>query len=264
MKKIALTSLLAALVASGASAASKNVLDGNPLYMPAKGHFVSETSIGSNSHNDHDWALTEHFGWGITDRFSIGLQSSVTERAFFENFSWNEIALDAAWRVMGEGAWKLDLVGGYEVTPMRAFHASLFDKEETFYFWNAGLRTGYVSKDWTLMAHANFIYANSRSFNWAYDDEMNTNHRLNLGFGGHWEFSDDWSAVATADYYKVLDKYFSADNPGVWELAGGLNFNFDATKYLGVYITKELAHVGEGTWEMQNGFGFGAKFGIDF
>lgn len=264
MKKVALTSLLAALVATGANAAAKNVLDGNPLYMPAKGHFVSETTVGSHSHEDHDWSLGERFGWGITDRFSIGLATSVTERQFFENFAWNEIGLDAAYRVLGEGAFKLDLVGGYEVTPMRAFHNSMLDKDLTTYFWTAGTRFGYVAKDWTLMARANFIYANSRSFNWAYDDEMNQNHILNLGFAGHWQFSDNWSGVASADYYKVLDSYFAAGNSGEWELTAGVNFNFDATKYLGVYITKELNHSAAGTWELEDGFGFGARFGIDF
>lgn len=264
MKKIALTSLLAALVASGANAAAKNVLDGNPLYMPAKGHFVSETAVSSHSHNDHDWSLGEEFGWGVTDRLALGLKTSVTERQFFENFAWNEIGVDAAWRIIGDGAWKLDAVAGYEVTPMRAFHHSFADKDETTYFWTLGVRGGYVAKDWTLAAHANFIYANSRSFNWAYDDELNQNHILNLGFNGHWRFSDVWSAVAGAEYYKVMDSYFAAGNSGEWELSAGLNFNIDTTKYVGAYITKEVAHVAAGAWELQDGFGFGAKFGIDF
>lgn len=262
MKKIALTSVLAVLVATGANAA--HTLDGNPLYMPASGHFVSETSVESHSRNGHDWTLGERFGWGITDRITVGLKTSVTERSFFENFAWNEVALDAAYRLIDGCAWKLDLIGGYEVTPMRAFHNSLWEKDLTTYFWNLGVRGGYVTGDWTLMAHANFIYANSRSFNWAYDDELNTNHRLNLGFGAHWTFSDDWSAVATADYYKVLDSYFDGDNRGEWQLAAGVNFNLDDTKYIGVYVTKDIAHTDGGSWEAQGGIGFGAKFGIDF
>ena len=63
MKKIALTSVLAVLVATGANAA--HTLDGNPLYMPEQGHFVSETSVGSHSQQGHDWSLTErqNYGW---------------------------------------------------------------------------------------------------------------------------------------------------------------------------------------------------------
>lgn len=262
MKKIALTSLLAVFAATGANAA--NILDGNPLYMPGQGHFVSETSLGSHSKVGHDWSLAERFGWGITDRLMVAVKTSVSERSFFEDFSWNEVSLDAVYRLMDTGAWKLDLMGGYEATPMRAFSGSFWDKNDTTYFWNAGVRGGYMTQDWTVMAHANYIYANSRSFNWAYDDEMNTNHRLNLGFGAHWTFSDDWSAVATADYYKILDNYFAADNRGEWNLAAGVNFNFDPTKYLGAYITKDIVHSGEGSWETADGIGFGVKFGVDF
>ena len=262
MKKIALTSLLAVFAAAGANAA--NVIDGNPLYMPEKGHFVSETTLGSHSQNGHDWSLGERFGWGITDRLTVGVKTSVTERSFFENFSWNEVATDAAYRLIDDCAWKLDVTGGFEFTPMRAFHNSMWEKDMTTYSWIAGVRGGYMTEDWTLSAHANFIYINSEMFNWAYDDEINTNHRLNLGVAGHWVFSDQWSAIASADYYKVLDSYFDGDNRGAWELAAGVNFNLDATKYVGVYVTKDIVHSGEGSWEGQDGIGFGAKFGIDF
>ena len=261
MKKIALTSVLAVLATTGANAA--NVIYGNPLYMPQKGHFVSETVVGSHSENDQDWSLGERFGWGITDRLTVGLTTSVTEHAFFENFSWNEVAVDGAYRLIDDYAWKLDVLAGFEVTPMRAFHNSMWEKDMTTYSWIAGVRGGYMTEDWTLAAHANFIYTNSGMFNWAYDDEYTTNHNLNLGVAGHWTFSDRWSAIASADYYKTLDSYFDANNHGLWELAAGLNFNFDATKYLGVYISKDIVH-NDGGWESQDGIGFGAKFGIDF
>lgn len=262
MKKIALTSLLAALVASGANAAVKNVLDDNPLYMPAKGHFVSETTIGSASNATRDWTLGERFGWGITDRLAIAVQSSVTETGLFENFSWNEVALDAAWRLIGDGAWKLDVVGGYGVDSMRAYHHHFWDKDATIYAWTVGARGGYVNKDWTLMAHANFIYANSESFNWGNDTDMWANHMLNLGAAGHWQMSKYWSSVVTADYFKLLDHYSEAT--GSWELSAGLILNLDAAKYVGAYITKDIEHVASGDWEVQDGFGFSAKFGIDF
>ena len=261
MKKIALTSLLAVFAAAGANAA--NVIDGNPLYMPAQGRFVSETSLGSHSENDQDWKLTEHFGWGITDRIMVGLKTSVMEHAFFENFAWNEVAVDGTYRLIGDGAWKLDLTAGFEVDPMRAYHNSMWEKDMTKYSWIAGVRGGYMTEDWTLSAHANFIYTNSAMFNWAYDDEYTTNHNLNLGVAGHWTFSDRWSAIASADYEKVLDSYFDANNHGKWKLAAGLNFNFDETKYLGVYITKDIVH-NNGDWESEDGIGFGVKFGIDF
>ena len=264
MKKIALTSLLAMCVASGAQAAARNVMDGNPLYMPEQGHFFSETSLGSHTYDSRDWTVGERFGYGITDRLAVAAQTSMSEVGGFENFAWNEIAVDAAYRLIGDGAWKMDLLAGYGMTPMRAYHHNFADKHKTTYAWNAGVRGGYVDKDWTLMAHANFIYTNAEAFNWAYDDEMWATHRINVGFGGHWKMSDYWTGVVTADYYKILDRYSDPENRGYWDLTAGLNFSIDATKYAGLYFTKEINHVAKGVWDTADGLGFKVKFGVDF
>ena len=263
MKKIALTSLVAVFAVSGANAAAKNVLDGNPLYMPQKNHFVSETYLESNSQSTNEATLGEYFGYGITDRLMVGLETSVSEMDAFDTTSWNEVALDAKYRVIGDGAWKLDLTAGYGVDAMRAYHTDFLDKDATFYAWTVGVRGGYVQKDWTLMGRLNLIYANTESFNWN-EDEMWANHIVNLGFSGFWRMSDYWSGIVSADYYKVMDHYSSAEAAGSWDLSAGLNLNIDPTKYVGVYVTKEINHVAAGKWEAEDGFGFGAKFGIDF
>ncbi len=263
MKKIALTSLLAVFAVSGAQAAAKNVLDGNPLYMPQENHFVSETYLESNSQSTNEATLGEYFGYGITDRLMVGLETSVSEMDAFDTTSWNEVALDAKYRVIGDGAWKLDLTAGYGVDAMRAYHTDFLDKDATFYMWTAGVRGGYVQKDWTLMGRLNLIYANTESFNWN-EDEMWANHIVNLGFSGFWRMSDYWSGIVSADYYKVMDHYSRAEAAGSWDLSAGLNLNIDSTKYVGVYVTKEINHVSAGKWEAEDGFGFGAKFGIDF
>ena len=263
MKKIALTSLVAVFAVSGANAAAKNVLDGNPLYMPQKNHFVSETYLESNSQSTNEATLGEYFGYGITDRLMVGLETSVSEMDAFDTTSWNEVALDAKYRVIGDGAWKLDLTAGYGVDAMRAYHTDFLDKDATFYAWTVGVRGGYVQKDWTLMGRLNLIYANTESFNWN-EDEMWANHIVNLGFSGFWRMSDYWSGIVSADYYKIMDHYSSAEAAGSWDLSAGLNLNIDPTKYVGVYVTKEINHVAAGKWEAEDGFGFGAKFGIDF
>lgn len=270
MKKIALTSLLAVFAVSGAQAAAKNVLDGNPLYMPQENHFVSETYLESDTRTTNDVTLGERFGYGITDNFMVALETSASEFDAFDTASWNELALDGTYRVIGEGAWKLDLTAGYAVAPMRAYHSDFLDKDLTTYFWTAGVRGGYVEKDWTLMGRLNFIYANTESFNWNEDDAawngdvMWANHTLNVGFSGFWKMSDYWTGIVSADYYKILDHYSEPDAAGYWDLSAGLNFSIDATKYVGIYVTKEINHVAKGEWEAANGFGFGTKFGIDF
>ena len=172
--------------------------------------------------------------------------------------------MDAKYRVIGDGAWKLDLTAGYGVDAMRAYHTDFLDKDATFYAWTAGVRGGYVQKDWTLMGRLNLIYANTESFNWNDDDDMWANHIVNLGFSGFWRMSDYWSGIVSADYYKVMDHYSEPDAAGSWDLSAGLNLNIDPTKYVGVYVTKEINHVAAGKWEAEDGFGFGAKFGIDF
>ena len=198
MKKIALTSLLAVFAAAGAHAA--NTMDGNPLYMPQKGHFYSVTELGSDTSNVDEVSLGETFGYGILDNLAISVNTSASEAYWFkgvkgygdeqaeyegEGNAWNELGADIAWRVIGDGAWKLDVLGGFEMMPVWGDHAKFMDKETTTYVWTAGVRGGYVTEDWTLAAHANFIYANSEAFNWGDDDPMWENHILNLGVAGH-------------------------------------------------------------------------------
>ena len=284
MKKIALTSLLA-VVAASAAHASVNVIDGNPLYMPMKGHFYSETSLSSDTNNVDEWALGEKFGYGITDRVAISVNTSMSEAYWFKGIkdvdldapeydgngnSWNELGADLTWRVVNDKAWKLDLMGGFEMDPVWGDHVPFLDKDATTYEWTAGVRGGYVNNDWTLSAHANFIYANTEAFNWGDDDatyldgEFWMNHILNLGVAGHWTMSDTWSAYASADYYKILDRYNELTNKGHWDLTLGLNMNIDTTKYVGAYLTKTVTRKQYGQMFINDGYGFGLKFGIDF
>ena len=265
MKKLALTSLLA-IVATSAAHASINVIDGNPLYMPAEGHFYSETSLGSSTQLTTAVELGEEFGYGVTDRFAISGSTSFAENDWFDGNSWNEMEIDATYRLIGDNAWKLDVVGGFALNPMWPDHRPFLDKEDTTYVWGIGVRGGYVHKDWTIAAHLNFIYQNTEMFNWGKDDneELWNNHVLNLGVAGHWTMSDSWSALVTADYYKSLDRYNEIEAYGYWTIAAGLNYNIDTTKYVGAYVSKDVSHEGEGYWEVEDGFGFGAKFGIDF
>lgn len=298
MKKIALTSLLAVFAAAGAHAA--NTMDGNPLYMPQKGHFYSETSLSSDTKNVDEVSLGETFGFGITDRLAISLNTSASEANWFDGKTktttvlddgvagqtaatevteeigngnaWNELGADLTWRVINDSAWKLDIMGGFEMMPVWGDHAKFMDKETTLYAWTAGVRGGYVTEDWTLAAHANFIYLNTEAFNWGDDDAdyegaaFWANHILNLGVAGHWTMSDTWSAVASADYFKVMDHYNEVETKGFWELSLGLNMNIDDTKYVGAYLTKEIAREVAGGLDVDdvNGYGFGLKFGIDF
>ena len=130
MKKVALTSLLAVFVASGANAA--NVIDGNPLYMPKAGHLYSVTSLDTSTKNVDVVQVGEKMGLGFTDRWSVELGTSVTEDDWFDMLQWNEISLASVVRVADNSHWKWDLMGGYSVEPAlssgghRFLHGSFF------------------------------------------------------------------------------------------------------------------------------------------
>lgn len=269
MKKIALTSLIAMFAFAGAHAA--NVIDGNPLYMPKKGHFYSVTELETSTRNVDAQTLGEEFGYGITDRLAIALETSLGQADWFEFGQWNALGLDLTYRFADYKNWKWDVIGGYGVGPVwgagtgkhQFFHGHFLDKDETQYFWTVGVRGGYTAGDFTLAGHVMMDYENTKSFNW--DQKENSWHTLRAGLDGQLVLNNRWNLIAGAEYSKSMDHY--NETPGAWELEFGANYNIDATKFVGAYITKDVVHTkapAEGTWDILDGFGMGVRFGIDF
>ena len=274
MKKLALTSLLAVFAFTGAHAA--NVIDGNPLYMPKAGHFYSVTTVGSHT-DETPYALGEEFGYGITDKLAVEVSTAILENKAFDDFAWDNVALTAAFRALDMGAWKLDLIGGYEAGDGLYVHSKdadinkWFDKDLTSYTWSAGVRGGYTVGAFTLAGHALYNYYNSESFNWG-DKGM---HVWELGLDGQYVIDSHWSILAGVEYTGVTNdheayddhEYGKVKNYGEWAGELGVNYNIDATKFVGLYVNGALNHH-EGhdhdEWGWSKGFGFGAKFGIDF
>lgn len=284
MKKLALTSLLAVFAVSGAHAA--NVIDGNPLYMPKAGHFYSVTTLGTHSEPGRTWALGEEFGYGITNKLAVEVGTSFGEQDAFDIYSWSDLSLSLAFRALDEGAWKLDVVAGYVAgAPTEArlgggalmYHVpgetKWFDKDAASYTWTAGVRGGYVGHNWTVAAHALFKYWNTESFKWNAASGEQGFHQIALGLDGQYVIDPSWSLLAGVEYTGVLDKEafgipgFTIENAGSWTGSFGVNYNIDATKYVGAYINGEMLHDhgdAANEWGFEKGFGFGAKFGIDF
>ena len=259
MKKIALTSLLAFMAVSGAHAA--NVIDGNPLYMPRAGHFYSVTSLGSHSEASENWTLGEEFGYGITDQLAINIETSAGEADSFDAYGWNDFSVTGAFRALDNGNWKLDLVGTYGVTPVYPYHRPFLAKEDTWYGWVAGVRGGYVDSAFTIAGHVNYAYMNTESFNWG-DEGL---HSWIAGIDGQFVIDQDWNLVAGAEYTGITNDGFK--NAGTWEGYFGMNYNFDATKFIGAYVSASMNHHGGDNfdeWEFDDGVGFGMRFGIDF
>ncbi|MCM1294663.1 MAG: hypothetical protein NC311_03820 [Muribaculaceae bacterium] len=254
MKKIALTSLLAVFVVSGANAA----INDNPLYRPEAGKFVSETTVASHSEKTTNVALGQEFAYGVSDRLSVGVATTLSENNWFDNSQWGALAVNANYRVLDGNLWKIDVFGGYGVTPVWGDHESFLDEDETIYDWTVGAQAGYTSGNLTLAGHVIYDYLGSESFNWDEDGI----HTLRAGVTGFLELNKNWGLLAGVEYNGFLDD--EIENDGFWTGTFGVNYNIDDDMFVAGYITKTMEHTEAGKWDVTDGFGFGAKFGIQF
>lgn len=280
MKKLALTSLIAMFAFTGAHAA--NVIDGNPLYMPKAGHFYSVTDLATHTEGT-PYVLAESFGYGIADKLAVEVSTSMTENRAFDEFAWNDVSLGVAFRALDKDGWKADLIAGYTAGADERFGGGLyfhskdadlnewFKKDLTGYTWSAGVRGGYVASTWTVAGHAVFNYMNSESLNFG-DYGM---HTWELGLDAQYILCPHLNLVAGVEYTGVTNEKWAYDdmrgakvkNAGTIDAMFGANFNIDATKYVGAYVFGSLNHQDGDNydeWGWDDGFGFGAKFGIDF
>ncbi len=275
MKKIALTSLLAVVAATGAHAA--NAIDGNPLYMPRAGNFYSETSLASHTENGTPYVLGEEFGYGVTDKLAVTVNTSLTENESFDFYAWNDLSLKATFRAFEKGAIVADVYGAYKAGdasvgnwgqigalmyyPNFEDETEWFAKDSMFYTWTAGVRGGYMMGGLTLAGHVAYEYINTETFNW---DEEGV-HKWIVGLDAQYLLDNKWNLVGGVEYAGLTNDWF--ENAGVWNGYFGVNYNIDATKYVGAYVNGAMDHWkdnGEKGWDLEKGFGFGAKFGIQF
>ncbi|MDR1338301.1 MAG: hypothetical protein LBJ73_04725 [Rickettsiales bacterium] len=255
MKKLALLSLLAVFAVTGAHAA--NTINGNPLYRPDGGKFYSVTSLGSHSENTNAWGLGEEFGYGITDKLAVILGTTVSESNTFDRNAWNDFSLGLNYRAFEQGKIKADVFGSYRLDSVWGDHASFLDKTLTSYAWTVGARVGYVADDFTIAGHFAFDYLGSESFNWG-DEGW---HRLRLGLDAQYLIDSNWNVIAGVEYTGRTDD--GVRDAGEWTGAVGANYNIDEDKYVGVFAGWAMRHA-TGDWELDDGFEFGAKFGIQF
>ena len=278
MKKLALTSLLAVVAVSGANAA--NVIDGNPLYMPGQNHFYSVTDLyshtGEYANGDKqikDWTLAEEFGYGILNNLAVNVRTALKEAQGFDDYGMGDLGLKVTFRALDLGGWKADVYGEYGIDGGSIFWHSdaeddtfWFDKDYNRYTWMAGIRGGYTTYLFTVAGRVEFAYENTESFNWG-DDGV---HTWTFALDGQYVINNDWNLVATVEYKGVSDDEpygVKNENMGHWMGEFGVNYNIDATKFVGAYINGGLYHQdgdSHDDWGWEEGFGFGAKFGIDF
>ena len=254
MKKLVLTSLLAVFAATGANAA----INDNPLYRPDQGRFYSVTSLESGSRSSNAYALTEEFGYGVTDRLAIGLATSLSESDWFDTAGWNEFGIGVDYRVFDGANWKADVFGSYGFDGVWPYGETFLGEDNTWYQWTVGATVGYEASSWAVAGHIAFDYANSESFNWG-DDGM---HMLRAGADAFFDMNESWALILGAEYQIGLDD----DNErGTWLGKLGVNYNIDDAKFIGAYVGKEMVHEeAAGSWDIKDGFAYGVKFGVEF
>ncbi|MDR1697150.1 MAG: TonB-dependent receptor [Rickettsiales bacterium] len=253
MKKIALTSLVAMFAVSAANAA--NIINDNPLYRPAAGHFYSITDLTTDtSFEDPTWAIGETFGYGISDAWDVSVGTSVG--SLLDDANWNGISLGTTYRFLNDANWKADIIGGFNVANGwggAVAPGEWYEEESSFYTWTLGVRGGYVAEDWTLAAHFNYSYLNAEGFNWG-DEGV---REYEVGVDGQYIITDSWNLVAGVSYETI-------DVPGADEMADGwtgrigVNYNIDENMFVGVYAAHDLEFPDEAETQL------GLKFGIDF
>ncbi len=265
MKKIALTSLLAVFTAVSANAA--NVINNNPLYRPMAGHFFDVVGIESHSEHTDTWGVYNTLGYGFTDHLMATVSVDAAEADWFDASAWGATSVGLNYRALDLTNWKADVFGSYTVSPTWAYHEEFLDKDLTEYTWTAGVQGGFTNGEWTVAGHVALDYLNSESFNWG-DEGL---HILRAGVDAQWVLDSDWNLTAGVEYAGVLDDEDYIHNAGSWTGEFGINYNLDETKFIGLYVDGTVAHgkpvaplYNTGDWEFQDGFGFGAKFGIEF
>lgn len=254
MKKLILTSLLAVFAATGANAA----INDNPLYRPDQGRFYSVTSLESSSWTTNAYTLGEAFGYGVTDRLAIGLETSASTSDWFAENSWDTFGIGLNYRVLDGINWKADVFGSYGFGGVWPYGETFLGEENTAYVWTVGAKVGYETSSWAFAGHVAFDYLNSESFNWG-DDGV---HSLRVGADAFFAMNMQWSLVLGAEYNADLDYW--ENNNGFWTGKLGVNYNIDDAKFVGAYVGKEMQHTAKGAWEIEDGFAYGVKFGVEF
>ena len=86
--------------------------------------------------------------------------------------------------------------------------------------------------------------------------------KYSVGADAFFAMNMQWSLVLGAEYNADLDYW--ENNNGFWTGKLGVNYNIDDAKFVGAYVGKEMQHTAKGAWEIEDGFAYGVKFGVEF
>jgi LysM repeat protein len=236
------------------NAACKNVINGNPLYRPAQRRWYSVTDFSTNT-SFKPFALHEEFGYGITDRLSIFLDTYASTSNQFKTGTnaWNYFGGGLSWRYLDRGAWKADAYGKVRAVANRRGATDWWHNDTNAYSWAVGTKLGYSTCWWTLNGLFEYDYANTEAFNW---NTLPSLKNYTAGLEMQVVFNHRWNMIARVVYN--MPQY--AENGFGGKL--GLNYNFTPHTYLGAYVGQSIAS--EKAGKLARDTTLGLTLGIDF
>lgn len=233
MKKIFLLSVLLSGIAHTANAT--HVFNGNPMYHPGQGTFYNVLSPVNFDTKFERFVMADEFGYGVTDFFTVLVQTSgaydSSDNPEFGKWAWNNLAIGFDWAI--------DDIGGYHTEVFGSLN-QIYDMRHDFdiagYNWTLGTRVGQFFDDWTIagVVLVEYLYGTNNPFN--YDA-----WGMSVGLEGQYVLNSQWNVVADLMFnFDLFDDYYDYGEQLV--LGVGINYNFDASKYIGLRMGKDWVH----------------------
>lgn len=250
MKKV--SCLVVGLLLFGVSRANAtNVIDGNPFYNPKQGRFYDVfTPVGINTKFER-FVMTNELGYGVSDAFSVRVVTSgsydSSDNPEFGKWSWNDLNFGFDWDLWHQGETVAEVYGD-----VKQIYNTKHNLQTVAYNWSLGARVGRLADNWVMAGIVQVDYLNDDLPEDTFDAWAMT-----VGMQGQYILNNRWNLVAGLMFdFDLFDKYYDGEQ---LRLEFGVNYNFDATKYIGFAVNKDVVHSFEYAplW-------FNVKFGIDF
>jgi hypothetical protein len=225
------------------AANAENIMNNNPFYSPEQGHFYGITQVQTDSKaNFRSFGTAQEIGYGITDKLQVWVATG-------GSFDFHKNAEDrAAWDFLNVGlsTWT-EVFDDWEFVLDGSIEQSYNDGSVTAHQYNVTVMFGYATYKLTLAGVTEYNHIKGRG------QYLNVNLWA-FGLAGQYVINDSWNITADAKYW------FIDDNDEV-NAKVGLNYNFDATKFIGAHVRKSLWTKND---DDKSRFEYGITFGIDF
>ena len=231
MKKVSLLTLVTATFVSSMASAqmyqgnnSANMITPsltnmeNPMYKPMEGKFYSKTNLNYTpvKHHDDSFALTEEFGYGISQDWAISAAIGYGWMSKDTNFFGKEnqlsnMTIAGLYRPVANQDLVWDITAGVSIDTaddmVNQYSVNLpiddYGKKDTGVF--VGTKLGLnLGQDFIMAFDAGYMYDTDDKKDYAKKELGDTSY-WKMGVEGQVVFSDDWSMNIAYKYKKFID-----------------------------------------------------------